>query len=117
MAAYFNKFLIKKIYQFLLGPPNGIHFPTCGFSQRSYPYHIRESLHRVTRSSAASAASISSNSATTPTSAVSTSSSSLPQLGSASSSSNHHSPTTISTINSGCDGYRPNATHIQGKFC
>ncbi|KAM7349118.1 lozenge isoform 2-T2 [Cochliomyia hominivorax] len=93
-------------------PPNGIHFPTCGFSQRSYPYHIRESLHRVTRSSAASSVSIS-NSATTPTSAVSTSSSSLPQLGSG--NSNHHSPT-ISSINSGCDGYKPNAAHIQGTI-
>ncbi|XP_065364861.1 protein lozenge [Calliphora vicina] len=94
-------------------PPNGTHFRAYGLTQRPYPdapfsSHFRElgSLHRVTRSSAATSASII-NSASTPTSASSTNSS-LPQLG----GSGNHSPTS-STINSDCQGYKPNAAHIQ----
>ncbi|XP_037815293.1 protein lozenge isoform X2 [Lucilia sericata] len=102
-------------------PPNGTHFRGFGLSQRPYPdtsftSHFRElgSLHRVTRSSAAATAASIVNSAATPTSASSTNSSSLPQLtgGIGGGSVGNHSPTS-STINSDCQGYKPNASHLQ----
>ena len=103
-----------------LGPPNGTHFRAFGFPQRPYPdaslsSHFREltSLHRVTRSSAAAAAAASMvNSSATPASTTgSTASGSLTQLVG---SSGNHSPTS-SALNSDCQGYKPNATHIQGN--
>ncbi|XP_037815291.1 protein lozenge isoform X1 [Lucilia sericata] len=110
-----------KVDYLLNGPPNGTHFRGFGLSQRPYPdtsftSHFRElgSLHRVTRSSAAATAASIVNSAATPTSASSTNSSSLPQLtgGIGGGSVGNHSPTS-STINSDCQGYKPNASHLQ----
>uniref|UniRef100_A0A1B0C6D4 Runt domain-containing protein n=1 Tax=Glossina palpalis gambiensis TaxID=67801 RepID=A0A1B0C6D4_9MUSC len=87
------------------GPPGGHQFRAFGLAQRPYPdatfsSHFRElgSLHRVSRSSAVTA-----NVTVAPTSSTGPN---LPQL-----ASNHSSSS--STINSDCQGYKPNATHIQ----
>uniref|UniRef100_A0A1A9WCC0 Runt domain-containing protein n=1 Tax=Glossina brevipalpis TaxID=37001 RepID=A0A1A9WCC0_9MUSC len=89
-------------------PPGGHQFRAFGLAQRPYPdatfsSHFRElgSLHRVSRSSAVTA-----NVTVAPTSSTGPN---LPQL-----TSNHSSSS--STINSDCQGYKPNATHIQGKL-
>ncbi|KAL9880674.1 lozenge isoform 1-T1 [Glossina fuscipes fuscipes] len=86
-------------------PPGGHQFRAFGLAQRPYPdatfsSHFRElgSLHRVSRSSAVTA-----NVTVAPTSSTGPN---LPQL-----ASNHSSSS--STINSDCQGYKPNATHIQ----
>ncbi|KAI9590469.1 hypothetical protein GQX74_008636 [Glossina fuscipes] len=90
------------------GPPGGHQFRAFGLAQRPYPdatfsSHFRElgSLHRVSRSSAVTA-----NVTVAPTSSTGPN---LPQL-----ASNHSSSS--STINSDCQGYKPNATHIQGQL-
>lgn len=100
----------------LAGPPGGIQYRAPGLGHRPFmdgfpkAYHDLETLRRSTKAanSAVAAAASAAASVATASNALTTSATIAQQLGSNFSSSN-------STINSDCQGYKPNAPQIQGK--
>lgn len=100
----------------LTGPPGGLQYRAPGLGHRPFmdgfpkAYHDLETLRRSTKAAntAVVAAASAAASVATASNALTTSASIAQQLGSNFSSSN-------STINSDCQGYKPNAPQIQGK--
>lgn len=100
----------------LTGPPGGLQYRAPGLGHRPFmdgfpkAYHDLETLRRSTKAAntAVAAAASAAASVATASNALTTSASIAQQLGSNFSSSN-------STINSDCQGYKPNAPQIQGK--